>query len=190
VTAVLFVCTGNICRSSTAAALLTLRVTGRDEPVTVASAGTLDLDQPSPEEVIAAAADLGADVTTHRSHRFTPGDLVASDLVIGMAREHLREIVLTSPPVWPRTFTLLELIRRGHALGRRGRLETLSDWLARVHEGRRHADLLGNSEEDDIPDPMGGTPSEYRASAKRIAGLVDELVALAWPLGDLESNAQ
>lgn len=189
-TAVLFVCTGNICRSPTAAAVLTSRISGTDERLTVASAGTLDLDQPSPEEVIAAAAELGADVTAHLSHRFTQDDLAASDLIIGMAREHVREIVLASPPVWPRTFTLLELIRRGHAVGRRGRLETVSDWLDRVHEGRRHADLLGNSEEDDIPDPMGGSPSEYRASAKRIAGLVDELVALAWPWGDLESNAQ
>ncbi|HXA34599.1 MAG TPA: hypothetical protein VNV87_20280 [Acidimicrobiales bacterium] len=189
-TAVLFVCTGNICRSPTAAALLTSRLAGRDEPVTVASAGTLDLDQPSPEEVVAAAAELGADVTAHLSHRFNQDDLTASDLTIGMAREHVREIVLTSPSVWPRTFTLLELVRRGHAVGRRGRRETLSDWLARVHEGRRHADLLGNSDEDDIADPMGGSPSDYRASAKRIAGVVDELVALAWPLDVLESNAQ
>ncbi len=189
-TAVLFVCSGNICRSPTAAALLASRLTARDEPVTVTSAGTLDLDQSSPEEVVAAAAELGADVSSHLSHHFTQDDLAVADLIIGMAREHVREVVLASPPVWPRTYTLPELVRRGHGVGRRGRLETLSDWLARVHEGRRHADLLGKSDQDDIPDPMGGSPSEYRASAKLIAGLVDELVALAWPLGVLDSSAQ
>jgi protein-tyrosine-phosphatase len=115
------------------------------------------------------------------SHRFTPEDLDQADLIIGMAREHVREIVLSQPPIWPRTFTLRELVRRGHAVGRRGQLESLSDWLTRVHEGRHHADLLGISDEDDISDPMGGSPNEYRASANLIAGLVDELIALAWP---------
>jgi protein-tyrosine phosphatase len=181
VTGVLFVCSGNICRSPTAAALLTARLVGRVDRVSVASAGTLDLGQPSPEEVVVAAAELGADVGTHYGHRFTIDDLAGADLIVGMAREHVREVVLAQPSIFPRTFTLPELVRRGHAVGRRGRLEPLGGWLARVHEGRRHADLLGNSDEDDVPDPMGGSPSEYRASAEQIAGLVDELVVLAWP---------
>jgi protein-tyrosine phosphatase len=181
VTKVLFVCSGNICRSPTAAALLTARIGGRDDGIVVSSAGTLDLDEPSPEEVIVAAAELGAQISGHSSHHFTAEDLNAADLIIGMAREHVREVVLAKPAVFPRTFTLPELVRRGHAVGRRGRPEILSDWLARVHEGRRHADLLGRSDEDDIPDPMGGTLNEYRASARQIAGLIDQAIALAWP---------
>jgi protein-tyrosine-phosphatase len=137
-----------------------------------------------------AAAELGADVTAHVSHRFTPEDLDQADLIIGLAREHVREVVLAQPDVWLRTFTLRELVRRGHAVGRRGQLESLGDWLTRVHEGRRHADLLGISAEDDIPDPMGGSPGEYRASARLIAGLVDELVALAWPANHAELSPQ
>jgi protein-tyrosine phosphatase len=182
VTAVLFVCSGNICRSPTAAALLAARADSRGDDISVVSAGTLDLAEPSPAEVVAAAADLGADVSTHVGHRFTPDEVVQADLIIGMAREHVREVVLAQPDVWPSAFTLRELVRRGHAVGRRGRLVSLDDWIARVHEGRRHTDLLGESDDDDVPDPMGGSPSEYRASAKQIAGLVDELVALAWPL--------
>jgi protein-tyrosine phosphatase len=182
VTAVLFVCSGNICRSPTAAALLTARLAGRVDNLSVASAGTLDLDQPSPEEVIAVAAELGADVSGHESHKFTMDDLGGADLIIAMAREHVREVVLAQSSLFPRTFTLPELVRRGRAGSSRGGTESLPDWLARVHQGRRHADLLGRSEEDDIPDPMGGSPSNYRASAKQIAGLVDELVDLAWPL--------
>jgi protein-tyrosine phosphatase len=181
VTSVLFVCSGNICRSPTATALLTARLVGRVDDVKATSVGTLDLDQPSPDEVVAAAAEIGADVSAHHSRRFVPDDLASADLILGMAREHVREVVLTQPSIFPRTFTLPELVRRGHAVGRRGRLESLADWLARAQGGRRHADLLGKSDEDDVPDPMGGSPSEYRASAKQIAGLVDELVALAWP---------
>jgi protein-tyrosine phosphatase len=147
----------------------------------VASAGTLDLGQPSPEEVIAAAAELGADIDDHLSHQFIPDDLAAADLIVGMAREHVREVVLSCPPVWPRTFTLPELVRRGDTVGQRAPQESLGAWLDRVHEGRHHADLLGMSDEDDIPDPIGGTLAEYRTSARLIAGLVDDLVALAWP---------
>jgi protein-tyrosine phosphatase len=180
VTNVLFICTGNICRSPTAATFLAARTKGNIEGIEVASAGTLDLDQASPDEVIAAAAELGVDMSSHLSHRFTLDDLAAADLIIGMAREHVREVVLACPPIWPRTFTLPELVRRGHAVGPRDHRESLADWLARVHEGRHHADLLGNSDDDDIPDPIGGPPSEYRASAGLIAGLVDELVELAW----------
>jgi protein-tyrosine phosphatase len=146
------------------------------------SAGTLDLGEPSPPEVVAAAADLGADVSGHVGHRFTRDDLAQADLILGMAREHVREVVLAQPDVWLRTFTLPELVRRGNAIGGRNRLESLNDWLGRAHQGRRHADLLGKSSEDDVPDPIGGSRSEYRASANRIGGLVDELVALAWPL--------
>jgi protein-tyrosine phosphatase len=182
VTSILFVCSGNLCRSPTAAALLSSRVASQDDQISVASAGTLDLDRPSPPEVVAAAAEIGADVAAHHSHRFTSEDLATADLIVGMAREHVREVVLSEPSVFPRTFTLLELARRGHAVGRRGRLESLGAWLARVHEGRRHADLLGRSEKDDISDPMGGPPSEYRASAELIAGLINELVVLAWPV--------
>jgi protein-tyrosine phosphatase len=181
VTNILFVCTGNICRSPTAAALLASRVDRRVKNIAITSAGTLDLDQVSPDEVILAAKELGAEVDTHVSHRITLEEAHDADLIIGMAREHVREVVLDQPPVWPRTFTLPELVRRGHAVGARADDETLHDWLARVHEGRRHADLLGTSDEDDIPDPIGGSISEYRASAQLIAGLTDELVALIWP---------
>jgi protein-tyrosine phosphatase len=147
----------------------------------VTSAGTLDLGQPSPDEVIAAAAELGGDLDDHLSHRFTSDDLTAADLIIGMAREHVREVVLSCPPVWPRTFTLPELVRRANAVGQRGPEESLGTWLDRVHDGRHHTDLLGTSNEDDVPDPIGGTRAEYRASAVQIAGLLDDLVALAWP---------
>jgi hypothetical protein len=67
----------------------------------------------------------------------------------------------------------------------------LDEWLARVQKGRRHADLLCASDEDDIPDPMGGgLLSEYRASAKQAADLVDDLVLLAWPSSTSGTMAQ
>ncbi len=178
---VLFVCTGNICRSPTAAALLAARLAGRNDEVVVDSAGTLDLGEPSPPEVLTAAAERGMDLSSHLGRRFSSNDALEASLIVGMAREHVREVVLTEPTVFPKTFTFRELVRRGGQVGRRGRLETLGEWLVRIHEGRRHADLLGKSDDDDIEDPMGGPIAGYRATATQIADLIDELVALAWP---------
>jgi protein-tyrosine phosphatase len=165
-----------------AAELLRVRLVDApaDAPA-VSSAGILDLDATSPAPMIAAAAKYGADLGSHTGRQVHPADVSGAALVVGMAREHVREIVLLDPAAWPRTFTLKELVRRGRAVGPRGARQPLADWLDLVHHGRSPEDLLGRSAGDDIPDPMGGPSRGYRASAKQIAELVDDLAVLAWP---------
>jgi protein-tyrosine phosphatase len=181
VSVVLVTCTGNICRSPTAAALLQRRLGGLEEPVEVSSAGILDLGEPVPDEMIAVGAALQVDLSHHRGHRVTSSEIRSADLVIGMAREHVREIALLQPAAWPKTFTLKELLRRGYLIGPRQPLEPLGQWLTAVHEGRRTADLLGASKDDDVEDPFGGSLQEYRDTAILLGGLVEELAGLAWP---------
>jgi protein-tyrosine phosphatase len=181
VSTVLVICTGNICRSPTAAALLQRRLGKLEEPVEVSSAGILHLGQPVPDEMIAAGAALHVDLIHHRGHRVSASEARTADLVIGMAREHVREIALLEPSAWPKTFTLKELIRRGYQVGPRQPLEPIGRWLAAVHDGRRTADLLGSSSDDDVEDPFGGSPQDYRDTAMLLAALVEELVGVAWP---------
>jgi protein-tyrosine-phosphatase len=57
----------------------------------------------------------------------------------------------------------------------------MSDWLARLHDGRRHADLIGDSRVDDIVDPMGGSGDDYRRMLKDVSALIESLGQLAWP---------
>lgn len=59
--------------------------------------------------------------------------------------------------------------------------QSLEDWLIFVQHGRRMVDLHGKSKDDDIADPLGGSLRGYRLAAETIAGLVSELVRLAWP---------
>ncbi len=106
-----------------------------------------------------------------------------AQLVIVMTRGHLRDAVTSNPAIWPRCFTLKELVRRGRTIGPRGPHETLETWLARVHEGRTTRELLGADPEDDVEDPMGGSPQDYRNSATEISRLVERLAALIWPDG-------
>lgn len=185
-TTVLFVCTGNICRSPTAAALLAAHLEAADPAVRVDSAGILDLKIPSPPEVIATGNDLGIDLANHRGRLLSLSDVKQASLILGMTRKHVREVVTMDPSAWTRTFTLHELVRRGQMMRPRDTGQSLQDWLVFVQHGRRMVDLQGKSSEDDIADPLGGSMRGYRVASETIAGLVSELVRLAWP--DLPAN--
>jgi protein-tyrosine phosphatase len=127
--------------------------------------------------------ELGLDLGDHRSREATPVLVGGADLILGMAREHVRDAATLALEVVPRAFTLKELARRGAAIGPRGPEEPLPDWLARAAAGRRPLDLLGSSPDDDVPDPIGEPMSRYRAVADEIASASERLVNLAWPAG-------
>jgi protein-tyrosine phosphatase len=179
-TSLLLLCTGNLCRSVMGQAMLSARLAARGTPGTVRSAGLLSSGQRPPAEVIAVMAARGFDVSGHRSREVTLADL-AADLVIGMAREHVRYAAVRSPQCWPRAFTLRELVRRGTRAGPRLPGEPLSAWLARAGAGRDRRDLLGTAPADDVPDPYGGPASAYAATATLLDALTRDLAALCWP---------
>ena len=64
---VLLLCTGNICRSPMAEALLRHRAEQEGLDLTVSSAGILFDDRPATEEAVDAMARLGIDLSSHRS---------------------------------------------------------------------------------------------------------------------------
>ena len=177
---VLMLCTGNACRSPIAAALLSRRLAGPGETVTVRSAGTASQGCPPPAEVVSVMAGYGIDLASHRSRMVTSSELADADLVLGMAREHVRHAVVTVPDAWPRAFTLRELVRQGERAGPRLASEPLPSWVARAHDGRQRAHLLGNSPDDDVADPMGGPPQVYAATAAVLDTLVGRLADLCW----------
>ncbi|HEU5418307.1 MAG TPA: hypothetical protein VFV41_11515, partial [Streptosporangiaceae bacterium] len=103
-----------------------------------------------------------------------------ADLIVAMAREHLRHAAVTDPAAWPRAFTLRELVRRGGETGPRRPGEPLAGWLGRAHAGRSRMALLGDSPADDIADPMGGAPGEYARTAAELQALTGRLAELGW----------
>ncbi len=180
-TDVLVLCTANICRSPMAAALLARGLAARAAVASVHSAGLLADGEPPAPLAVSAMADLGLDISAHRSRLVRAGDLTAADLTLAMARVHLRHAVVTAPEVWPRAFTLKELVRRGEQIGPRPPGTGLADWLAMAHEGRDRASLLGDSADDDVADPIGGPPLAYRQTADLLSHLVGRLADLCWP---------
>jgi protein-tyrosine phosphatase len=164
-----------------AEALLTNRLSALGSPAAVRSGGMLGDGEPPRSEAITVMAGYGLDIAGHRSRRVTAEDLEAADLTLAMARENLRHAVVTAPAVWPRAFTLKELVRQGEAVGPRAPGESLADWLGRAHDGRERRALLGDSAADDVADPTGGLPRGYTETAAILSGLLDQLVGLCWP---------
>ena len=164
-----------------AEALLRHRLERRGVEAHVHSAGLRLTGEPASANGVEVLAERGLDLSGHRSRIVNAELLRDTDLVLAMAREHLREAVLTLPDVWTHAFTLKELVRRGEAIGPRAPGESLDAWLARANGGRQRADLLGSSPDDDVPDPIGAGRSAYERTADELTGLVDRLVDLAWP---------
>jgi protein-tyrosine phosphatase len=176
-------CTANVCRSVMAEALLSAQLAARGVPAAVSSAGMLAEGQPSPAEVVAVMTARGCDVIGHRSRLVVREDLARADLVLGMAREHVRHAAVLLPDVWPRAFTIRELVSRGQEAGARLPGEPLGDWLTRVASGRSRRDLLGGGTALDVADPVGGPPRGYEVTADLLDRLTQDLAALCWPTG-------
>ena len=179
-TEILLLCSANQCRSVLAESLLRRRLGEAGVSASVRSAGVLHDGGPPAPEVISALAAYGLDVTAHRGCTLSESDLARSDLVLAMAREHLRYAVVALPSAWPRAFTLKELVRRGQQIGPRLAGQPLADWVRRAHQGRDRSALLGASPDDDVADPTGGPPWQYQLTAAELNHLLAQLVELAW----------
>jgi protein-tyrosine phosphatase len=87
---ILFVCTGNTCRSPMAVGALQQALGLDATRFEVGSAGTAAWDgQPATPASLEAAARDGVDLASHRSRRVTPALLRAADLVLVMERGHV-----------------------------------------------------------------------------------------------------
>jgi protein-tyrosine phosphatase len=179
---VLTVCTANMCRSPLLEVLLGSALRARGVDAHVHSAGTMADGRGAVPEMVDLAAERGLDLTSHLGRRLDPDLVRGADVVLPLAREHLREVVVTSPEAFGRTFTPKELVRRAAGVGGRRPGEPLEAFLARAHEGRTAQQLLRSDPADDVADPIGGPRSGYERTASELDGLAAALAVLLAPL--------
>lgn len=177
---ILVVCTGNVCRSPLAGAVL------RDALAEIApgafeveSAGTRALvGEPAQPESAAIASSLGSTLEGFTARQLTEPMIERADLVLVLARRH-RDAVLRLQPALKRTFTLREFARilaalpvdaDERALAHRGespeawRRLVSRAWDAKATAGASHGDPA-----DEVVDP-------YRLGPEVWSQMTDELV--------------
>lgn len=99
---ILFVCTGNICRSPLAEAVLRHKIAlvGRSDEIIVDSAGTHDYhvgERPDPRTI--KIADInGISTDGMRARQVEIEDFESFDLILGMDKGHVQHLKKLSPP--------------------------------------------------------------------------------------------
>ncbi len=154
-TSILLVCRANLCRSPSAEVMLSRALAGAGVDASVSSAGLEVVEgQVAPEDFVEIALVRGIDLRAHRPTSFSNDVAERTGLVLAMTRGLLRTMVLSAPSIWPRSFTLLEVVRRGTSTTPPVEGESMAGWLNRVHASRDRAELTSLDPIDDLRDPM------------------------------------
>jgi len=178
---VAFICTGNICRSPMAEALLRARLATVAPEVVVGSAGILFDGHPAERNAVRAVARHDIDLSGHRSQVVSAGLVEDAAVIIGMERRHVVAVADLDADLFARTFTLPELVRTIDVVGPRKADTDLRTWVERAGSLRTLEGYGLSDPSSEIADPMGGTARTFRACAEAIDRLLATFVSLAWP---------
>jgi protein-tyrosine phosphatase len=184
----LFVCTGNLCRSPVAERLTLAKAEQALGPaaatVRVRSAGVGTTDgRPMDPNSARALADLGGRPEAFLSRQIQPGDAVGADLTLTMTGQHRHQVLKRSPRALRRTFTLAEAValmelvdpRELTAITALPMERRAGELAARLNDARLHR---RTSPADDIADPIGQPRRVHREVAETIEGHLEIITQL------------
>ena len=185
---VVFVCTGNICRSPMAEQMLIQKAAKEKLPISVSSAGVMAMtgDPMTPQSADAMTL-RGFTPTKHISQDLTPKMLEEADLVLTATLEHRSELARMLPKASKYSFTIDEFARLTSFL--MADPEFQDEFKKKAKETREHylkramqeAVLLRgmvptNLDPKDVIDPYGESTKVYSQVAEHIEGSLEIIV--------------
>ncbi|RFA15803.1 hypothetical protein B7R21_03620 [Subtercola boreus] len=185
---ILFICTGNICRSPMAVQLVLhelAAVSGEaaaGRSVRVQSRGTharvgSPMDPPAARQSVA----MGGDPSGHEAAQLVQDDLRDADLVVAMTLDHRAAAARMFPAASKKSVTLLELKRLidylepGSGGGAAGRRASPRDSLATLLATRSSVPSVRHDDDLSIPDPFRRSSGAHAKVAREIQSAVSTL---------------
>ncbi len=146
---ILFVCTGNSCRSVMAEGLFKKAMQSRQKDFVVGSAGVAAPDgMASTQETIRAMKRAGVDMSGHRSRRLTQSLVETADKIYVMEKFH-ELLILNS---WPQAKNKVHLLME------------------------YSPERIPGMEPDDVPDPIQTSDEYYGQILKVVEGCIENIV--------------
>lgn len=145
----MFVCTGNICRSAIAEALMKKKIVENhlEDKIMVCSCGLFAYngDYPTQDAIEVMQEEYGIDLSKHRATNIQNSDVLRMDVILGMTLSHKLGILSLYPQLKEKVYTLKEYVNYQDSIN------------------------------IEIPDPYGCGIRAYRDSAKVIDECIDLL---------------
>lgn len=184
---VLFVCTGNICRSALGAQLLKARldaagVTAGGHLIRVSSAGTgMQPELVMPPEVFEQSRRFGGDPSGHVPRQLNRDIVADADLILTATREHRSDVARLLPRASRVTFTVPQFAR---LIAETEPAVDLWELVAEVAAERGLVPPPANPDDDDIEDPYRRTAETYERVGAQIDALIEVIVTHLARSGD------
>jgi protein-tyrosine phosphatase len=166
---ILFVCTGNVCRSPTAERLAIAHgARSHFQDFTASSAGTHALTgHPMEANAARVLEKLGGDASDFAARQLSPTTAADADLVLTMTGKHRDHVLKLAPQQLHKTFTLREAAQLILDCNAR----CVADLAAFRPQLRPHGQL-------DVPDPIGHDEAFFAMVGAQISDLLPPILEL------------
>lgn len=143
----MFICTGNICRSAMAHVMLEKRAKEENKNIQVYSCGVFadNGDRPTEEAISVLATIYDVDLSKHRATNIANSPIEEMDVILCATTSHKNNVLNRYPELKEKVFTMKEYV------------------------GYPENDL-------DINDPWGCSYETYRKCAREIADVIEKIV--------------